>query len=58
MFYRFNSGNFVEADSFLEAQEIAIHLIQQETEEPRKWHKCTCLGLQHPIGCPEHSWVD
>lgn len=53
MFYRFKNGLFVEAKTFLEAQEKLIERISEEEENPSNWHKCTCLGMSHRDGCPE-----
>ena len=54
MFYRFNCGTFIEANSFKDAQTKFIEEITNEKEDPKMWHKCTCLGLQHRIDCPQN----
>lgn len=54
MYYRFNCGAFVEADSFAQAQQKFIERIQSETENEDQWHKCTCVGFSHRYDCPEH----
>lgn len=56
-FYRFDNGDFVEADSFDEAKQKLIQAIQNETERPENWHRCTCLGLSHRYDCPEMDGV-
>jgi len=53
MYYRFAAGNFIEADSFDEAKEIAMILLKHEPEELDRWHKCSCVGLGHSFSCPE-----
>ncbi len=55
MYYRFKDGSFVEATTFLEAKRKKIEQIQNEPEDEREWHKCTCVGLSHHYGCP--FWV-
>lgn len=57
MFYRFNCGAFIEADSFDEAKRKFIEEITNETEKERGWHRCMCLGLQHQINCPEMDGI-
>jgi hypothetical protein len=53
MFYRFDCGTFIEAVTFEEAQTKFVERIKAETEEPKRWCKCTCLGLGHRFECPE-----
>ena len=50
MFYRFSDGSFVEAETFSDAKERKLKEIQNETEDPRRWSKCTCVGLNHYCG--------
>ena len=52
-YYRFCTGTFIEADTFLEAQVKYIEKIIKESESAEGWHKCTCLGFQHHWLCPE-----
>lgn len=51
MFYRFNDGSFVEAETFEEARAIKLKQISEETEDKDNWSKCTCLGWQHRYSC-------
>lgn len=53
MYYRFNSGPWVEADTFEEAQRKAIEDINNEEEKQDNWTKCRCTGFQHHHACPE-----
>lgn len=53
-YYRFKNGLFVKAATFEEAKATLIKAIEAETEEPKNWHKCTCLGFSHRFDCPEH----
>ena len=53
MYYRFSNGVFIEAETFEDAQNKFVENIKTETEEPKRWHKCTCLGFGHRMGCPE-----
>lgn len=52
MYYRFDCGEFIEADSFEEAKQKFINEIQAETENKDQWTECTCLGLSHRFSCP------
>ena len=54
MYYRFDNGGFVEAETFEEAKEKFIDKIRNEKERDSRWHKCTCLGLSHRFDCPEN----
>jgi len=54
MFYRFESGVFIEASSFSEAQTLLITKISNEEENPEQWYKCTCCGFSHSSSCPEN----
>lgn len=53
-FYRFKCGKFIEAETFDEAQLKFVKQILNEEQDFSRWHKCTCLGLSHRHGCPEH----
>lgn len=57
MFYRFNCGTFIEADSFDAAKEQLIERILAEEEDQENWYRCTCLGLSHRYDCPEMEGV-
>jgi len=57
MFYRFNCGTFVDAESFEEAKQKLIAEIVGEVENPKEWCPCTCLGLSHSHNCPEMEGV-
>ena len=57
MFYRFENGIFIEAKTFDEAKQELIRQIETESEDPKGWHKCTCLGLSHRHNCPEMEGV-
>jgi len=50
-FYRFSNGVFIEATSYEEAQNKLIDQIKNEKEDPKRWYKCTCVGLSHRFGC-------
>jgi len=52
MFYRFKCGTFIEADTFDDAKNKFLANIKSEIENPKEWHKCTCLGFNHRFGCP------
>lgn len=54
-FYRFECGEFIQADNFEEAKAIFINQLKAETEDKEQWTTCTCLGFNHSINCPE--WV-
>ena len=51
MYYRFSSGNFVEAETFEEAKEKAIKSLEDEIEYSDNWCSCTCLGFDHRFDC-------
>ena len=53
MFYRFNCGTFIKADTFEQAKEKFIQKIMDEKEDADSWHRCTCLGISHRYDCPE-----
>lgn len=53
MYYRFSTGTFVQAESFEEARSKYIARIEEEVENEKQWHTCTCLGLSHRHSCPE-----
>ena len=54
MFYRFKCGKFIKAETFEEAKKKFIEQIEEEQEQKKRWHKCTCLGFSHRFDCPEH----
>lgn len=57
MYYRFNCGAFVEAQTFEEAKALFVEEISKEQEVPKRWHRCMCVGLQHRYDCPEMEGV-
>jgi len=54
MYYRFENGTFIEAETFDEAKKVLIEKISSEEERTDSWHKCTCLGFSHRRDCPEN----
>ena len=54
MLYRFKCGHFVKGRTFKEAKDRFLKELEEELEEEKRWHKCSCLGLSHRDSCPEN----
>lgn len=52
MFYRFKSGQYVEADDFKTAQILAIQSIVNSERDDGTWHECKCDSSVHRYDCP------